>query len=255
MTLPFYMKNRNMSDLQELEANVVMTLAHKFEPLFFGTLADGGSIEAPASLSFCSYDDNDDRAPISDNGTSSDDDGRIIVAKKRPPVRKATRAVRAVRAARRTQSKPPSSSCSLPTADDPIDPSFLTWLYTPRDEGNINPVHLVVRREFLEVRRTMSGRVLFQCACCKHIERSKRSKLSTLAPQNVDNLYRSVVRFMMVHVPACEHMPRNLKELSPKASRVVNERGTKKYWVKSAEEIGLRNGADGRSIVYCPPAK
>lgn len=159
-------------------------------------------------------------------------------------------------AAKATTRRPKTgaSSCSLPTADDPIDESHIATLYSPRDEGRINPAHCVIRRQVLEVRRTHSGRVLFQCACCKHLPRNQRAKLSTLAPQSVDNLYRAMVRFMMNHVKACPYVPEEIKGLSPKDSRVVTQRGTKKYWVKSAKRMGLRDGEDGKSIVFCEPA-
>ena len=145
-------------------------------------------------------------------------------------------------------------SSSLPTADDPIDETFCMTLYSKRDKGRINPAHLIIRREVLEVRRTLSGKVFFCCACCKHRPRVERAKYSTLAPQSVDTLYRAMVRFMMFHVPNCEHIHPKIKGLSPKSNR--SEDGTKKYWIKSAKKMGLMDGkGEKMSIVYCCPVK
>ena len=134
-----------------------------------------------------------------------------------------------------------------------MDESFCMKLYSKRDEGRINSAHIVICREVLEVRRTVTGKIFFQCAHCKHLPRGERARLSHLAPQNVGNLYRAVVRFIINHVSACEHIPAHVKALSPKSSKVLAERRTKEYWVKNANTRGLTNGEDGKSIIYCRP--
>ena len=161
----------------------------------------------------------------------------------------------------------------LPTADDPMDEDFVMSLDSPRDIGRVNPVHIIVRRHVFEVRRTTNrGRVFFQCAYCKHRPRSQRAKLSTLAPQGVDSVYRAFVRFMMQHVSSCPDIPWEIKSLDPKATKVpnyvggsaaasaaaavaaVNRRGgIKHYWASSARRMGLVDGSDGKSIVFHDP--
>ena len=158
-----------------------------------------------------------------------------------------------------------SWACLLPTADDPIDNSFLLCLDSTRDIGRINPVHILVRRHIFEVRRTANtGRVFFQCACCKHRPRADRAKLSTLAPQNVDSIYRAFVRFMMQHVSSCPDIPHDIRRLDARAGKIANNRnngggnqgcsrrstGIKNYWASSAKRMGLMDGLDGKSIVY-----
>ena len=53
--------------------------------------------------------------------------------------------------------------CVFPTINDPEDTSFEKTLHSDNDTGKINSAHVHIRREVLEVKRTMSGRVYFQC--------------------------------------------------------------------------------------------
>lgn len=143
-----------------------------------------------------------------------------------------------------------NKACSLPTRDDPEDELFLASLHSKKDKGHINDAHIEIRRHVLEVHRTISGRVYFQCGCCAHINRKERTRCSTIAPQSVDSLYRGFVRFMMIHVPACEHIPEEFKKMNPKKKIT---KGSKQYWVECANAMGFRDGNDGEGIVYCCP--
>ena len=237
----------NLQDL--LEANVVFSLAHKFEHIVCGILADDDLRHANI------LEDLPDKCPLANTPDVGKSNKRNITPDLAACVfNTALPEQRAKKARTSISSEPPRPSCMLPTADDPIDESFLAKLYSKRDKGRINPAHIVIRRSVLDVRRTMSGRIFLQCSCCKHLPRWERARLSTLVPQSVEGLYRSIVRFMMTHVTACEQMPQKIKDLSPKTSRLVH-RGTKNYWIKSAKKKGLMNGNDGKSIVYyCLPA-
>ena len=143
-----------------------------------------------------------------------------------------------------------NKACSLPTRDDPEDELFLASLHSKKDKGHINDAHIEIRRHVLEVHRTISGRVYFQCGCCAHINRKERTRCSTIAPQSVDSLYRGFVRFMMIHVPACEHIPEEFKKMNPKKKIT---KGSTQYWVECANAMGFRDGYDGEGIVYCCP--
>ena len=143
-----------------------------------------------------------------------------------------------------------NKACSLPTRDDPEDELFLASLHSKKDKGHINDAHIEIRRHVLEVHRTISGRVYFQCGCCAHINRKERTRCSTIAPQSVNSLYRGFVRFMMIHVPACEHIPEEFKTLNSK--KKIAKR-SKQYWVECANAMGFRDGNDGEGIVYCCP--
>jgi len=145
-------------------------------------------------------------------------------------------------------------SSSLPTANDPGDDSFCMQLYSPGEEGLINPTHIAIRRQVLEIRRTQSGKVYFQCGCCAHLPRGERgAKYSTIAPTSLKNLYHAFIRFMMYHVPACPHIPQEIKELQPpSATKDVKASGIKKYWRVNAIAKGLRDSDNGRGIIYEP---
>mmetsp|Transcript_1295 Transcript_1295/g.2537 ORF Transcript_1295/g.2537 Transcript_1295/m.2537 type:complete len:138 (-) Transcript_1295:335-748(-) len=126
-------------------------------------------------------------------------------------------------------------------------------LYSMGEEGRINPIHTVLRRDVIEIRRTNTGSIFFQCAYCNHLSCGNLAEQSTFAPQRIRGVYRAVMRFMKYHVPACEHIPQEIKDLIPKATRDVKARVTKKYWFDSAFDKGLRDGEDedGESIIYC----
>mmetsp|Transcript_3511 Transcript_3511/g.7663 ORF Transcript_3511/g.7663 Transcript_3511/m.7663 type:complete len:299 (-) Transcript_3511:345-1241(-) len=275
--------------LQDLEANVVLAMGNKFSPLSCGVIPTD-SVIGLMDVNMAALSDNEECPPEDEHGgddctvakctqypltpsqaayvvDSSLEDFRMVTPlstmhmpellsqepqeQQRPAKKPRTSHPSKDNSSPPSQTKPIRTSCTLPTADDPIDESFLAKLYTPGEEGKINPSHAIVRRDVLEIRRTRSGRIFFQCGCCKDRPRSERAKQSTLAPQNIGGLYRAMVRFMMYHVPACVHISGDIRELSPKATKTVQAKGTKKYWVESAIELGLRDAEDGRGIVFC----
>ena len=151
----------------------------------------------------------------------------------------------------------------IPSKDDPMDETFLTTLHSAADAGLVNALHDIVRRDVFEVRRTMSGKIFFQCGCCKHVPRRERAKLSIVAPQNVATIYRSFVRFMMNHVKFCKHLPSSVRRLQCHGTaqdmrcKSIDSRrgGIKEYWVTSAKRLGYVDDESGKAILYCPPGK
>mmetsp|Transcript_33473 Transcript_33473/g.61616 ORF Transcript_33473/g.61616 Transcript_33473/m.61616 type:complete len:136 (-) Transcript_33473:248-655(-) len=132
-----------------------------------------------------------------------------------------------------------------------MDEVFFMTLYSIGEEGSINPIHTILRRDVIEIRRTEPGNIFFQCACCSHLPRGDRAEQSTLAPQSISSLYRAFTRFQTSHVPACEHIPQQIKNMSSMATRDVKARKTKEYWVESAKKKGLRDGKGDECIIYC----
>jgi hypothetical protein len=144
------------------------------------------------------------------------------------------------------------SADSSPFKNDPVDETFLETLHDPLlDTGRINPVHMIVRDDVLEVRRTGSGKVFLQCSYCKHLPPQKRANQSIISPQSIRSLYRANVRFLMYHVPNCTHIPARVRAYSPKQTKLANFSGGKRYWEESARVRGLRDDLDRKCMVYC----
>ena len=150
----------------------------------------------------------------------------------------------------KTADVPTSSS---PFKNDPVDESFvLKTIHDPiMDDGRINPVHMIVREHVLDVRRSMSGKVFFQCKYCAHLPVDERAHQSTVSPQSISTLYRANVRFHMSHVRNCEYIPEWIKMCSPKKSRIGNSGGVKTSWEESAMAMGLSDDVERKCIVHC----
>ena len=144
-----------------------------------------------------------------------------------------------------TDSKKRSRSGCVPSTNDPEDSLFFLSLHSNKDKGKINAAHIPIRRDVLQVRRTVSGRVFFQCGCCSHVTRQDRARLSTIAPKSIEGLYRAFGRFFAHHVPHCQYIPKKIKSM---AIAPQNNRGSKDYWTISANAMGLKDGYD--CIVY-----
>jgi hypothetical protein len=256
-----------------LESNCIEILARQFRQFSTGSSSSSSITTCLATTTL------HDSSSLVANSTSSHhqhSSWNVDVVVVTPEKKKKKSAVimlssAAAAAAAASSSSSSSRACLLPTADDPIDETFLMSLDSGFDNGRVNPVHVIVRRHIFEVRRTANtGRIFFQCACCKHRPRSERAKLSTVAPQSVNTIYRSFVRFMMQHVSACHDIPYDIRSLDARARKVANSIsssnnnsnflgrsggsgssvGIKKYWALSAKRMGLLDGPDGKSIVY-----
>jgi len=79
------------------------------------------------------------------------------------PAKKICRCREVDRSSRRSKTAKP---CVFPTINDPEDTSFEKTLHSDDDKGKINSAHVHIRREVLEVKRSISGRVYFQCKLC-----------------------------------------------------------------------------------------
>ena len=286
--------------LQHLEDNCIQTLARQFQFQFQqqeDIIEEDGSIlevllasGAEQQEQHVDADDTSSSCSIRSNATSngkkrpaslvtvvSPERPSKVARQSSPSFSISSLSSNSFTAAASTSTSSSSSSvaraCLLPTADDPMDETFVMSLDSIRDNGRINPVHIIVRRHVFEVRRTVNtGRVFFQCACCKHRPRCERAKLSTLAPQGVRSVYRAFVRFMMQHVSECTDIPMEIKNLDAKSKKVPNYgggggggggaarnsrmrtavggSGIKDYWEMSARRMGLMDGSDGKSIVF-----
>ena len=157
---------------------------------------------------------------------------------------------RPTKRARLASSSKSSASDRVPTEKDPRDESFCKTLYSSKDEHLLNPGHILLRKKLVEVRRTRSGKVFFQCVGCQHLPRGDRVKQSTIAPRSVEGLYRGIVRFMMKHTYECRFISQTDKDIC-KAGKGVKKDATKAYWTESAKAAGLKDGEEGQGIIYC----
>mmetsp|Transcript_44334 Transcript_44334/g.94355 ORF Transcript_44334/g.94355 Transcript_44334/m.94355 type:complete len:190 (+) Transcript_44334:40-609(+) len=131
-------------NLQKVGAEVVLTMAHELAPLSsegsHNVFVDDGVTETPSELvDSANYGVISNKRPFTPQQAVEDS---LLVPF--PSVPKPT--------VKQFFTSPPSikfkvrSSCSLPTAGDPADESFVKSLYAEADEGKINPGHVVVRR-------------------------------------------------------------------------------------------------------------
>ena len=141
----------------------------------------------------------------------------------------------------------------VPTRNDPRDESFRATFYSDKDDKYLNRGHILLRKKLAELRRTRSGRIYFQCIGCQHLPRKERITCSTKAPRSIKSLYRHVVSFMMNHVYACPFISQADKDICKAAKQSRMKTSTKEYWRTSAKAIGLRDGEEGRGIVFCEP--
>lgn len=149
--------------------------------------------------------------------------------------------------------EPPRAQPSgLPSseAEEPIDDSWRETFHSRSNEDKVGMPYLLICRDIFEIRRTkISGKVVFQCACCRDAPISARAKYSIIAPQSIGAVYRSINWFITHHVHACDYIPQEIKDVTPKKILTVHK--AKKYWACLATKKGLRNssGSDN-SVVY-----
>jgi hypothetical protein len=145
-------------------------------------------------------------------------------------------------------------------------------LALPEDAHELNSLHCFVRAELLEVfalpddgvssnqgrtqsrssRRTgttvttsgrsyASGRVGLRCVYCAHLPRRARtgSTMSSFYPKSLSDLYRSVCTWQRIHFRTCRHIPPQVREGYWQLKESDRTRGKTRYWVTSAQRIGL----------------
>jgi hypothetical protein len=146
-------------------------------------------------------------------------------------------------------------------------------LALPEDAHELNSLHCFVRAELLELfalpedgvstnqvrgsqsrssRRTSttitssgrsyaSGRVGLRCVYCAHLPRRARagSTMSSFYPKSLSDLYRSVCTWQRIHFKSCRHIPPQVREGYWQLKESDRTRGKTRYWVNSAQRIGL----------------
>lgn len=140
----------------------------------------------------------------------------------------------------------------------------------PEDAHELNSLHCFVRAELLEVfalpdadasssntqarsstRRTTttassgrsytSGRVGLRCVYCAHLPRRARagSTMSSFYPKSLSDIYRSVCTWQRIHFRTCRHIPPQVRQGYWQLKESDRTRGKTRYWVSSAQRLGL----------------
>lgn len=143
----------------------------------------------------------------------------------------------------------------------------------PEDAHELNSLHCFVRAELLEVfalpgaveeavgadqaqsrsssrrsrtttssgRSYASGRVGLRCVYCAHLPRRARtgSTMSSFYPKSLSDVYRSVCTWQRIHFKTCRHIPPQVREGYWQLKESDRTRGKTRYWVTSAQRLGL----------------
>jgi len=144
----------------------------------------------------------------------------------------------------------------------------------PEDAHELNSLHCFVRAELLEVfalpgaddevvssnhgntqsrstrrsstntnagGRSCSGRVGLRCVYCAHLPRRARtgSTMSSFYPKSLSDIYRSVCTWQRIHFRTCRHIPPQVREGYWQLKESDRTRGKTRYWVSSAQRLGL----------------
>jgi len=131
-------------------------------------------------------------------------------------------------------------------------------LYHEGDDGNINEAHSFIRHCVLEGFLSKTSipdgngntflRMGFCCRFCKN--KQNRAVQSIIFPESLGGIYRAVLRFQKFHLHKCTHIPDHIRDEAEKAKK--GGRGSKSYWVTSAEQKGLFDIPGGKGIALCP---
>jgi len=124
-------------------------------------------------------------------------------------------------------------------------------LYTKEDHDNINMVHIIMRRDIIEVfeeEKSSARRIGIRCKFCKHLPAKERANLHSIYPEKIGGIYRACTVRFKKHIAQCQHIPRSVHRELRKHDASV--RGSKKYWEDSARAIGLVES--GAQLIFCP---
>jgi hypothetical protein len=85
------------------------------------------------------------------------------------------------------------------------------------------------------------GQVGIRCMHCKHEDLAERGLLSTSYPTGIRKIQHAAQQMLKDHISCCTSMPSEVRdriqELKLSSGRAA--RGTKEYWIDSAERLGL----------------
>ena len=153
------------------------------------------------------------------------------------------------------------------TASDPAQPNLalgrpVSRLTIPSDASFLDPVHVLLREECIEVfvadklgttqrgaRATIVGQIGLRCRCCAHLDKTEeRAKQSACYPSKKETIFEAIRNFQRTHLTNCKHVPddvlRRYNELANQRKR-LSQRFLKAYYAEAATELGIVDTSKG----------
>jgi hypothetical protein len=135
---------------------------------------------------------------------------------------------------------------------------FPLRLALPEDSASLNALHCYVRSHLLETcsdtTSSLTGvrRVGLRCVHCAHVPRKDRAqtRMAMFFPKRLEDLYRQVCRWQGLHFLTCPYIPVRVIEDYNKLKESDKTRGNTRYWISSAERLGLVNIVDRTGICF-----
>jgi len=134
-------------------------------------------------------------------------------------------------------------------------------LSTEDDENWLSEFLCFVRSQCVEVfsatredvasrmnsKKVLLGQVGIRCRFCAHLPHRERTGRSSSFPSSISRIYQSLTMMLRDHFTKCHAMPPAIQEryLSLKANASQGATDSKKYWMESANSLGLIDTTDG----------
>ncbi|EJK64256.1 hypothetical protein THAOC_15026 [Thalassiosira oceanica] len=160
-----------------------------------------------------------------------------------------------------------SSGLNLASTSETAQPNIaagrpVARLTIPSDASFLDPVHVLLREECIEVfvadklgttqrgaRATIVGQIGLRCRYCAHLDKSEdRAKQSACYPSKKDTIFEAIRNFQRTHLTNCKHVPddvlRRYTELANQRKR-LSQRFLKAYYAEAATELGIVDTSKG----------
>jgi len=155
-----------------------------------------------------------------------------------------------------------------PCQEDPL-PYFskrlVVTLATDEDENWLTEFFCFVRSDLIEVFRASNsdvisrvntksvdfGQIGIRCRYCAHRAHCERASRSSCYPSSINRIYQSITMMIHDHFLRCHTLP---NELKTKFTTLKSQTGrgavdSKKYWIKSAKQLGMVDTTPNQGIM------
>mmetsp|Transcript_1188 Transcript_1188/g.1364 ORF Transcript_1188/g.1364 Transcript_1188/m.1364 type:complete len:512 (+) Transcript_1188:363-1898(+) len=138
-------------------------------------------------------------------------------------------------------------------------------LAADEDENWLSEFFCFIRSELVEIFRANNddiasrinnksivfGQVGIRCRFCAHLTHRGRSSRSSCFPSSLDRIYQSMTMMIRDHFLRCHTLPNELKTkfITLKSQSNRGAIDSKKYWVKSAKQLGMVDTTPNQGIM------